>query len=73
MLSIPSNKVATREEFVVDMAILTPKQTLVIEGDGKPFKMKAKDWQLFVGERARRGNKLPRGCRSVRKLSVESE
>lgn len=72
MLSIPSNKVATREEYVVDVAVLTDTQSLVIQGDGKPFTMKAKDWQHYVGERARRGNKLPRGCRNVRKLVVES-
>lgn len=71
MLSIPGSKVAAREEFVVDIAILTATQNLVIQGDGKPFVMKAKDWQHYVGERARRGNKLPRGCRNMRKLLVE--
>ncbi len=73
MLSIPSGKVATREEFVVDVAVLNSKQSLLIQGDGKPFVMKSKDWQHYVGERARRGNKLPRGCRSVKKLVVENE
>lgn len=73
MLSIPSAKVASREEFVVDMAVLAEDQSLLIEGDSKkPFKLKPKDWQNFVGERARRGNKLPRGCRTVKKLIVES-
>ncbi|HTM63134.1 MAG TPA: DNA topoisomerase IV subunit A [Gammaproteobacteria bacterium] len=72
MISIPSSKVASREEFVVDMTVLNPNQNLLIQGDGKPFVMKPKDWQLYVGERARRGNKLPRGCRSVKKLVVEN-
>jgi topoisomerase-4 subunit A len=73
MLSIPSGKVASREEFVVDMAILNAKQSLLIQGDtSKPFTMKPKDWQHYVGERARRGNKLPRGCRGVKKLMVEN-
>lgn len=74
MLSIPSNKVAAREEFVVDVAILNANQTLLIKGDGnKPFAMKPKDWQHYLGERARRGNKLPRGCRGVEKLLVADE
>lgn len=72
MLSIPSAKVATREEFVMDMAVLNDTQNLVIVGDGKPFTLKPVDWKNFVGERARRGNKLPRGCRSVKGLKVES-
>lgn len=73
MLSIPGAKVATREEFVVDIAILNASQSLLIKGDGKPFTMKPKDWQHYLGERARRGNKLPRGCRNVQKLIVASE
>lgn len=72
MLSIPGSKVAAREEFVMDIAIINNNQNLLIQGDGKPFTLKPKDWQLYVGERARRGNKLPRGCRSVKKLVVEN-
>jgi topoisomerase-4 subunit A len=70
-MSIPGSKVAAREEFVMDVAILNANQNLLIQGDGKPFTMKPKDWKLYVGERARRGNKLPRGCRTVKKLVVE--
>lgn len=72
MLSIPSAKVASREEYVIDMAILNDNQNLLIVGDGKPFTLKPADWKNFVGERARRGNKLPRGCRSVKRLKVEN-
>jgi len=72
MMSIPSAKVAAREEFVIDIAILNNNQTLHIIGDGKPFALKPKDWQHFVGERARRGNKLPRGCRVVLGLEAEN-
>jgi topoisomerase-4 subunit A len=71
MMSIPTAKVASREEYVMDIAILNAKQQLLIIGDGKPFTLKPADWKNFVGERARRGNKLPRGCRSVMQLKVE--
>ena len=71
LISIPSGKVASREEFVQDMAILANHQSLLIVGDGKPFKMKPSDWKHYIGERSRRGNKLPRGCRSVKALAVE--
>jgi topoisomerase-4 subunit A len=63
--------VASREEFVVDMAVLKDNQNLLIVGAGKPFKLKPADWKQFLAERARRGNKLPRGCRDVAKLGVE--
>jgi topoisomerase-4 subunit A len=71
MISIPSTKVASREEFVIDMAVLTAEKSLQVMGDGKPFTLKAADWKNYVGERARRGNKLPRGCRQVVGLKVE--
>lgn len=71
MISIPSSKVASREEYVLDMAVLNENQNLVITSDGKPFVIKSSDWKHYVGERARRGNKLPRGCRTVAKLRVE--
>lgn len=72
MISIPSGKVGTREEYVMDVALIKDNQNLLIVGDGKPFTLKPADWKNFIGERARRGNKLPRGCRSVLKLRVEN-
>jgi topoisomerase IV subunit A len=71
MINIPSSKVATREEYVIDMALLNKDQRLLIVGDGKPFGLKPTDWKNFLGERGHRGHKLPRGCRSVLKLKVE--
>ena len=56
---------------VVDVAVINRDQNLLIVGDGKPFTLKPGDWEHFLGERARRGNKLPRGCRSVVALAVE--
>lgn len=70
IMSIPSSKSAAREEYVVDMAVLSENQNLLIVGDGKPFTMKPTDWQHYVGIRALRGNKLPRGCRSVKGLKI---
>jgi len=72
MISIPSSKVATREEFVKDMVVVNKNQHILIMGDGKPFTLKPNDWKNFIGTRAHRGNKLPRGCRSVAGLKVES-
>ncbi len=71
MISIPGAKVQSREEYVIDVALLNNNQNLLIVGDSKPFTMKPSDWKHFIGERARRGNKLPRGCRRVGKLDVQ--
>lgn len=70
MIIAPSTS-TTRDEYVVDIAILNKNQNLLVIGDGKPFTLTPKDWQQFIGERARRGNKLPRNCRAVKKLKIE--
>jgi topoisomerase-4 subunit A len=72
MISIPSSKIASREEYVVDLAVLNDSQKLLILGDGKPFTLKPNDWKNFLGARAQRGHKLPRGCRGVLRLKVEN-
>lgn len=59
-------------ERIVDLVVLTATDQLVIVSEGKPFTMKASDWQHFVGERAQRGAKLPRGIRTVKGLQVRS-
>ncbi|MHB1949618.1 MAG: DNA topoisomerase IV subunit A [Gammaproteobacteria bacterium] len=71
MLSIPGARVTTREEFLVDIALLQPEQSLVVKLGNKKLVLKPKDWQHYVGERGRRGNKLPRGFQKVDKLAVE--
>lgn len=72
MISIPGSKVLTREEYVIDLAVLNQNQNLLILGDGKPFTLKPTDWKHFIGVRSHRGLKLPRGCRHVKSLKVES-
>ncbi len=71
MMTIPGSKVQTREEYVKDMAVLNQNCHLLILDEGKPFTLKPNDWKHFVGSRAHRGHKLPRGCRSVGALQVE--
>lgn len=73
MISIQSARIAAREEYVMDIAVLNTNQNLLIVGDGKPFTLKPADWKNFLGTRSQRGHKLPRGCRSVRKLKVEEK
>jgi topoisomerase-4 subunit A len=71
IVGIPGARVASREEFVMDIAILSADQLLVIKSGSKQLKLKPSDWQHYVGERGRRGNKLPRGFQKVDSLSVE--
>jgi topoisomerase-4 subunit A len=74
LLAVPDKKVLAREEYVKDVIVVHPMQTLLILGDDKngdkPFALKPADWKNFIGTRAQRGHKLPRGCRHVHQLKV---
>lgn len=70
ILGIPSAKVLSREEFLVDIILLQPNQALIIISGNKKLVLKPTDWKHYLGERGRRGNKLPRGFQKIDKLNV---
>lgn len=70
IMTIPTAKVVSREEFIVDVAVLQPNQVLGLNSGNKQLKLKASDWKHYIGERGRRGNKLPRGYQKVDSLAV---
>jgi topoisomerase-4 subunit A len=73
ILSIPSSRVLSREEFLVDTAVIQASDILGVNSGSKQLKLKPADWKHFVGERGRRGLKLPRGYQKVDSLTVVSK
>ncbi|MCB1690960.1 MAG: DNA topoisomerase IV subunit A [Halioglobus sp.] len=72
IINIPSARVQAREEFVVDIQVFTAQDTLVIHSGKRHQSFKLKDLEHYLGERGRRGNKLPRGFQKVDRMVVES-
>jgi topoisomerase-4 subunit A len=70
ILSIPSSRVVSREEYVMDLVVLQENQTLIITTGKKQLKLSPKDWEHYLGERGRRGNKLPRAFQRIDSLTV---
>ena len=71
MMSIPSARVAAREEFVQDVQVLGPEDSLTIFAGKRHLTLKASDLEHYYGERGRRGAKLPRGFQNVDSMAVE--
>ena len=71
MMSIPSARVAAREEFVQDVQVLGPQDSLTIFAGKRHLTLKASDLEHYYGERGRRGAKLPRGFQNVDSMAVE--
>lgn len=71
ILGIPGSRVVTREEFIADIAVLNETQLLIVKSGSKQLKLKPSDWQHYMHERGRRGNKLPRAFQRVDGLKAE--
>lgn len=72
IIGIPGDRVASREEYVTDMAVLSDGATLVLQAGKRTLSLKGEDLEHYKGERGRRGNKLPRGFQRVDALLVDS-
>lgn len=72
IISIPSARVQSREEFVVDVAVVSDKDELLVHSGKRHLRLKMRDLEHYRGERGRRGNKLPRGFQKVDLLEVDA-
>ncbi|MGH8379603.1 DNA topoisomerase IV subunit A [Pseudomonas sp.] len=72
IIGIPGDRVASREEFITDLAVIADGATLVLQAGKRTLSLKADDLEHYKGERGRRGNKLPRGFQRVDALLVEN-
>ncbi|MCQ4235083.1 DNA topoisomerase IV subunit A [Pseudomonas stutzeri] len=73
IIGIPGERVTSREEYLVDLAVLPAGATLTLQAGKRTLSLKADDLEHYKGERGRRGNKLPRGFQRVDSLQVERQ
>ncbi|MDQ7915025.1 DNA topoisomerase IV subunit A [Pseudomonas sp. 102515] len=72
LISIPGERVAKREEYVVDLAVVPAGASLTLQAGKRPYTLRGSDLEHYRAERGRRGNKLPRGFQRVDSLQVET-
>jgi topoisomerase IV subunit A len=68
MISIPADKVVQRDEYVVASCILGPQDSVIIYAGKRKLTVKPTELETYLGERGRRGVKLPRGLQRVTAL-----
>lgn len=72
LFQIPSAKVKSREEYVLDVQILRAgQQTVTVHAGKRHFVLKRSDLVHYQGKRGTRGHRLPRGLQAVTSISVE--
>lgn len=73
MLDIPTRRATNREEFVKSLVVLAADQPLKVRCGQRVLTLKPTDLEHYLGERGRRGTKLPRGFQKVDALFVEAD
>lgn len=71
MIDIPTAKSAGREEFVRDMIVFSAEASLTVYAGKRHLMLKPSDLEHYLGERGRRGNKLPRGFQKVDSVAAQ--
>ncbi|MGQ3889122.1 DNA topoisomerase IV subunit A [Legionella sp. CNM-1927-20] len=70
LINIPSAKSSQREEYLIDVQVLSNKDLLTVYAGKRHYTLKPADLEHYRGERGRRGNCLPRGLQNVTALRV---
>ena len=65
LINIPKTALAERSEFLIATAVINPKQSLKLLSGRRHLALSFSDLQHYIGERGRRGNKLPRGYQKI--------
>ncbi|ATC93625.1 DNA topoisomerase IV subunit A [Pseudoalteromonas tunicata] len=72
IISIPSARAKTREEFVSVIAVVPKESAVTLHAGKRKLTLKAADLEHYLGERGRRGNKLPRGLQRVDAIEIDN-
>jgi topoisomerase-4 subunit A len=73
IINVPSSRAAAREELMVGATVLGANDTLLVFAGKRKLKLRGADLEHYLGERGRRGNKLPRGFQNVDGLGIEQK
>jgi topoisomerase-4 subunit A len=71
LLNIPAAAFKSGEEALVSVKVLAETDELLVLAGQRHLRLKHRDLDTYLGERARRGRKLPRGFQKVDALAVD--
>ncbi len=71
IIGIPPARLQTREEYVTSIMIVPKDSRLKVVSGQRHLLLKGDDLAHYVGERGRRGRKLPRGFQRVQALALD--
>ncbi|MGW8248445.1 MAG: DNA topoisomerase IV subunit A [Acidiferrobacterales bacterium] len=72
IINIPGAKVAKREEYVVANVVFPEDKGLVVHAGSRLRRLSVDDLDEYIGERALRGKKLPKGYQQVTGMEMDA-
>src|SRR5262245_57506414 len=71
LINVPTAAFTSGEEAMIGAVVMDPSQELIVYAGQRHLRLKFKDLEHYIGERAQRGHKLPRGFQKADGLDVE--
>jgi topoisomerase-4 subunit A len=72
LINVPSAAFKTGAEAMIAIAVMAESDQLLVRAGQRHLRLKLKDIEHYVGARALRGHKLPRGFQKVDGVEIES-
>ncbi|MFC3093769.1 DNA topoisomerase IV subunit A [Alteromonas sediminis] len=70
LINISAAKAKSREEYVTQVAVVPEGASVKVSAGKRAMTLSASDLSHYMGERGRRGNKLPRGLQRVDDIEI---
>ncbi|RBP52732.1 DNA topoisomerase IV subunit A [Arenicella xantha] len=71
LINIPSKLLKEREEYVLGATTFKKGQHVLVHSGKRYLRLKGQDLDSYMGERGKRGRKLPKGFQAVKAITTE--
>jgi topoisomerase-4 subunit A len=72
LINIPSKLLKAREEYVLGATTFRKGQHVLVHVGKRYLRLKGQDLEHYMGERGKRGRKLPKGFQAVKAITTEA-
>lgn len=72
LINVPSKLLKARDEFVLGATTFRKGQHVLVHSGKRYLRLKGQDLDHYMGERGKRGRKLPKGFQAVKAITTEA-
>ena len=72
LINIPAKLLKARDEYVLGATIFRKGQHVLVHSGKRYLRLKGQDLEHYMGERGKRGRKLPKGFQTVKAITTEA-